>query len=64
MKYTFETDDLDEASLIINAGRMRTALGDIYEAARLQLKHGDPSNVDKVLVDIKQIAAENTKFFQ
>ena len=64
MNYTFETDDDDEALTLLNARKMLTALRNIYEAGRLQLKHGDSSTAERTLDEIKKLAAENIEFAQ
>lgn len=60
MKYNFsvETDDLTDITLMINWGDYYSALFDIYNMARSELKHGvcTVESLEKVLEEIKVIA--------
>jgi hypothetical protein len=58
MKYTFQTDDADEALVIMHAHKMLNTVADIYNLARNQVKHCEPDSDRAVLESIKQMASE------
>ena len=58
MKYTFETDDSNEALILMNAHKVLDAVQTIYDTSRNQLKHGEATGNGAVLETIRQVAFE------
>ena len=60
IRVEFEFETVDEVRQVINYGKYASALDEIYNMCRSQLKHGEPlgEKADEILEEIKSIAAE------
>lgn len=56
MKYTFETDDPQEAQALISTGVAWFALRQIDQLVRNQLKHGSELTHENKLEEVREIA--------
>lgn len=55
---TFENDELEEFQLMMKASAMSSAISQIYQTARQQLKHGDHDRDHTALEAVRELAAQ------
>lgn len=61
MKYTFETDDIEEALRLIHSGDAWIALREIDNICRSQLKHGSTDNAMRTIERVRELTAPSLR---
>lgn len=62
MKFTFETDDRDEFEIMMKSNIMYSAIWDIDNFLRSQIKHGNhPEEFENILIQIREMLPDLEK---